>query len=438
MAWQKPSIFVVGAVVLSAILLQAGNGLLITLIPLRMTEGGLPATDVGLVATGYGVGFLAGCLVSTGLVRRVGHIRAFAALAAVMASGTLALHTSPDTILWVIVRATTGFCLAGLTTVIESWITERTPQHSRGSVLSMYLLSTKLAMGGGPLILGYGDIMGPGFLMLISVFCSLSLVPLTLTRGPSPSLPSTQRLTVVRLYRIAPAAVVGCVIVGLTNGAVIGLTPAYAASNGLDPTIIALMMAGLQVGGLAFQYPIGWISDRIDRRRVIALCAFAVMAVSAVLSILTTAPPLVQVALFGAWGGLSLSVYAVCVAHAADRAPRHLMVAMSSSLLLAWASGAVFGPAAASLAMQRFGAEGLFYYATATMALLTVFVLVRTQLREEHPEDDKEVFVSLPASSPLITHMDPRISDTATDDVVRDLEEEDTAETVPQNKDAGL
>jgi len=437
LSWQKPSIFVVGAVVLSAILLQAGNGLLITLIPLRMTQGGLPTTDVGLVATGYGIGFLIGCLFATKLVRSVGHIRAFAALAAVMASGTLALHITADLIVWIIVRGATGFCLAGLTTVIESWINERTPQSSRGSVLSMYLLSTKLAMGGGPLILGYGDIMGPAFLMLISAFCSLSLVPLTLTRGPSPSLPSTQRLTVPALYKIAPAAVVGCVVVGLTNGAVIGLTPAYAASINLNATTIALMMAGLQVGGLAFQWPLGWLSDRIDRRRVIAITAAAVALTSLAISFLTDMPAIVQIALFGAWGGLSLSVYAVCLAHAADRAPRNLMVAMSSSLLLAWAAGAVVGPALASYVMQQIGTQGLFYYATATMAALALFVLVRTQLRAEHPGTEKEVFVSLPASSPLISHLDPRISDDMAETATEDLGAGKTAETTDET-DAAL
>ncbi len=437
MSWQKPSIFVVGAVVLSAILLQAGNGLLITLIPLRMAQGGLPTTDVGLVATGYGIGFLIGCLFATKLVRRVGHIRAFAALAAVMASGTLALHITGDLAVWILVRGATGFCLAGLTTVIESWINERTPQSSRGSVLSMYLLSTKLAMGGGPLILGYGDIMGPGFLMLISAFCSLSLVPLTLTRGPSPSLPSTQRLTVPQLYGIAPAAVVGCVAVGLTNGAVIGLTPAYAASVELSATTIALMMAGLQVGGLAFQWPLGWLSDHIDRRRVIAITATAVALTSLAISFLTDAPAMVYIALFGVWGGLSLSVYAVCLAHAADRAPRNLMVAMSSSLLLAWASGAVVGPALASYVMERIGTQGLFYYATATMTALALFVLVRTLLRTEHPGAEKEIFVSLPASSPLISHLDPRISDDMAQSTAEGLGEGEDA-TKTDETDAAL
>ncbi|RVU34915.1 MFS transporter [Hwanghaeella grinnelliae] len=408
---RKPSIFIVGAVVLSAILLQGGNGILTILVPLRMTDSGLPATSVGFVGTGYAIGFLIGCIFATGLVRTVGHIRAYAALAAVMGTGILALTIDTNVFLYAGVRAATGFCMAGLTTVIESWINERTPSESRGNVLSIYMVVTKGAMAMGPLMLGYGDVNGPGFLMIICAFCSMSLVPMALTRGPSPNIPSLKRMGVTTLYKIAPAAIVGCVAIGLVNGAVISLVPTYATSIDLSPTTIAFIMAGMQLGGLAFQWPLGWMSDRMDRRLVIAFCALAVTVLSLTIVLLAGMPAIVQVALFWAWGGVSFSIYAICVSHAADRAPLDLMVAMSSSLLLAWAAGAVVGPTAASFMMTAIGPVGLFYYSATVMTCLLAFVLIRTRLRQAEPSASKTDFVGLPASSPVIQQMDPRMHD---------------------------
>jgi len=408
---RKPSILVVGAVVLSAILLQGGNGILTIVVPLRMTDAGLPATDVGFVGTGYAIGFLIGCIVATGLVRTVGHIRAYAALAAVMGTGILALVIDTNVFLYAGVRAATGFCMAGLTTVIESWITERTPAENRGNVLSIYMVVTKGAMAVGPLMLGYGDVNGPGFLMIICAFCSMSLVPMVLTRGPSPEIPPLKRLGVVTLYRIAPAAVVGCVAIGLINGAVISLIPTYASSIDLSPATIAVIMAGMQLGGLAFQWPLGWMSNRIDRRLVIVFCAFMVMVLSLAVVFSAGMPELVQVTLFSIWGGIAFSIYAICVSHAADRAPLDLMVAMSSSLLLAWAAGAVVGPTAASFTMKAVGPSGLFYYSAAVMICLIAFVLVRTRVRRADPQESKQDFVGLPASSPVIGQLDPRMHD---------------------------
>lgn len=396
---------------MSAVLLQGGNGILTIIVPLRMTDVGLPATDIGFVGTGYAVGFLIGCIFATGLVRTVGHIRAYAALAAVMGTGILALTIDTNVFLYAGVRAATGFCMAGLTTVIESWITERTPPEKRGNVLSMYIVVTKGAMATGPLMLGYGDINGPYFLMVICAFCSMSLVPMALTRGPSPDIPPLKRLSVVTLYKIAPAAIVGCVAIGLVNGAVISLVPAYASSINLSPATIAVIMAGMQFGGLAFQWPLGWLSDRVDRRFVIAFCATAVTVLSLGLVFVSGMPEIVQIVLFCAWGGVAFSIYAICVSHAADRAPLDLMVAMSSSLLLAWAAGAVVGPTAASFTMRMIGPSGLFYYASVVMVCLIAFVLIRTRLRRAEPKESKTDFVGLPASSPVIPQMDPRMHD---------------------------
>jgi len=153
------------------------------------------------------------------------------------------------------------------------------------------------------------------------------------------------------------------------------------------------------------------MSNRIDRRLVIVFCAFMVMVLSLAVVLSAGMPELVQVTLFSIWGGIAFSIYAICVSHAADRAPLDLMVAMSSSLLLAWAAGAVVGPTAASFTMKAVGPSGLFYYSAAVMICLIAFVLVRTRVRRADPQESKQDFVGLPASSPVIGQLDPRMHD---------------------------
>lgn len=436
---QRPNAYLaVSAVIVGMTLLQAGNGILITLLPLRMTAAGLAAIDVGIVATGYSLGFLIGCLLAPPLVRMVGHIRAFAALAAIAAVATLSFTIKVDTFVWAASRCLMGYAMAGMMTAVESWISERTPSEMRGRVFSTYMIAIKLAMGGGPLLLSFGDIMGPGFFMLISALFSLSLLPIALTRGPSPALPPLKRLSVMELYRIAPAGVVGCTAIGLINGAVSSMTPVYGASLGLATAAVAGLMAAMQLGSLVIQYPLGWLSDRIDRRHVIIGVGVAMMLIAAGLGFAHEAPRAYLNLMFALWGGASLSAYAVCLAHTADRARPDQMVGMSSSLLLAWAIGSAIGPALASVAMDHVGPGGLFHYAAAVAFVFVAFVLYRTTRRAAQPPGEREPFVTLPPPpGPLSSTLDPRLSEEAVRSAMDDLAAKD-GETPDDDEDAAM
>lgn len=425
----------VSAVILSMVFLQAGNGILITLMPLAMGAAGISTAEIGIVATTYSVGFLIGCVGAPHIIRRVGHIRAFAAFAAMFSILCLALSIDVNTITWSICRGCIGLCMAGLMMVSESWVSERTPKASRGRVFSAYMLATKIGLGGAPLLLGLGSIEGPGFFMLISAFLSLSLIPIAMTKGPSPQLPPMVRLNIREFYRIAPAGVVGCVALGMISSAVFSIMPVYAASQGLQPIMVAGLMTAMQLGSLIVQWPIGWLSDRFDRRYIIVgLCSFIVV-ISIILAVVTDVSIQILYALFAVYGGAAMTVYAVCIAHTADRAKPELMVAMSSSLLFAWSIGGIIGPTAAATVMELIGPGGLFFFTATVSALFVAFVLYRIRERDAVPEDERDAFVSLPPQpGPLTSQMDPRMSEEAVKFAVDALKTTPTASTASNHE----
>ena len=401
-------IFALLAIVAGAFLLQAANGWLGLLVPAELGRVGYPATVVGIVVTAHSVGFFVGCFVSPRLIRRIGHIRAFSALAAAAAVGALAFSLATEPVLWTALRLLTGFCSAGLFNIAEAWIAAQTPSEFRGRVLSLYMISNKLAVAGGQLLLAGGGI-DTTFFLFASAFYSLSLIPVATTSAATPNPPRLLTLGVRRLFRIAPAGVVGCFGAGLINTAMTGVLPLYAVASGLGIGRVAVLLALMQAGSLFMQWPLGWMSDRIDRRTIIAGSALAVAVISALLAVLASASIWLLYFLSLLWGGFALSIYALCLAHAGDFAEPQDMVPLSSSLLLTWATGSIAGPALATVAMQVFGPSGLFWYCGVASLILAAFVGWRMTRRRARPPEERDPFVGpLAATTPAATALDPR------------------------------
>lgn len=371
------SYLTVAAIIVGIGIVQFANGIIQNVLPLHMTVAGFPPTAVGLMVTAHPLGFLAGCVLVPRMVRSVGHIRAFTVFAAATAITTLAFAIATNTALWASLRLSTGFCSAGLFTVAESWLNDQAPGAMRGRVIGAYMLTQKLAFAGGALLLGLGDVRAPMFLMAGSAAYSLSLIPVALTRAPSPPVPKLVTLGMRRLYRIAPAAALGCAASGMVNTAVLNLTPVYGARLGLPVPAITVLMAALQVGSLVLQWPLGWLSDRMDRRYVIVGCSAAVALLSAVLALAGGASAGLLYGLFAIWGGFGLSIYGLCIGHANDGAEPEIRVALSSSLLFAWAAGGVAGPTVAAGAIDLLGPAGLFVFAATASTGFTLFVAWR-------------------------------------------------------------
>ncbi|CAO3408619.1 MFS transporter [Azospirillum largimobile] len=384
-------------VMAAAVLLQAGNGLLQALLPLRMQAQGLSATDIGMVASAYGVGFAAGCLAAPRVVRRLGFVRAYAGLAALMAILALALPLAGGSVGWVLLRALTGVGFAGLFTVIEGWIGAGAQDCNRGRLLAVYMVTTKLALMAGPLLLDPG---GDQPFRLLILLILLSVLPVAVTRPVRPALPTAVSLDLRGLFRLAPSALVGCFVVGVVTGTMIAFAPLYGLRTGLSEPAAAALLVALQGGSLLAQWPLGALSDRRDRRVVIAAVAATGAALSAGLALLPAGSPawLVWTG-FALWGSQVLCIYALCVAHACDVVPPGRIVPTVSSLLVVWAAGAMVGPVPGALLMDWVGPSGLFVYAAVGCTALAGFVLIRRAMRERDQVPGRPDFRPLPPDS---------------------------------------
>jgi len=400
----------VAAILAGITIVSLGQGVFATLVPIRLTEAGLSADRVGLVVAASAVGFLAGCLVVGRVIRLVGHIRAFSAFAAASCLAGLALPWTVGLPGWILLRLAMGFCSAGLFMITESWLNELTPRHLRGRILTSYVVVVMLALGAGQALLTVVDTRDVLPFVLASAAFTLALIPVTLTRSRHPSVPHRIRPILGKAYRNSPVGAVGCVVVGLVAATLQGVAPVWGVHRGFSTAEIATLMAATQIGGLLCQWPLGWLSDRIDRRWVI-LGAAACTIVAAVGSIAAGSGSFgLLIALFALWGGMAEAIYPLSVAHANDHARPTDYVPLAGTLLILWSVGSAAGPLAATVAMERFGPDALFVYVAVLVGAFAGFVLWRMACRGRVAAEEAEHFVGLAAgSSPAPAELDPRI-----------------------------
>ena len=399
----------IAALLLAVVILTLGNGLLGILIPFRAQGEGFSTLAIGLIGSGFFIGYALGCFGTPHLVRRVGHIRSFAVLAALFAVTTLLLVLLMHPLTWVFIRLLGGFCSAGLAMIIESWLNEKTDAANRGAVFSLYMILNFLGVTAGQFLLGSGDPSGIMLFMVATIFVLLSLVPVSLTLSPQPQPLTAVRLDLAGLYRTSPVALVGVLCIGLANSAYGAMGPAFAHTAGMTARDVALFMNAALVGGALLQWPLGWLSDRMDRRYVLLLvCLLGGLATLGLFATPASRHALLTLqALF--LGGFIFSTYSLCIAHANDHVSGHNFVTLSGSLLLVFAVGASFGPAAASLVMARFGAEYLFVYVGAVYLFFALFTLQRIITRAGAPEALRTAFLPTPVrTTPESYQLDPR------------------------------
>jgi MFS family permease len=398
----------VAAILMGIGLVSVGLGLLGTFLAVRLGMAKLDDLWIGVVVTGYPLGFLAGCLTARVPIDRVGAIRAFAALGGLMTAATLSFTLTTEPVAWTCLRIINGFCAAGLFTIAESWLNARTPPASRGAVLAAYMISDKLTYAIGQMLIEAADPAGPVLFAIAAIAFALCLVPVALTSQESPITGRAPGLSIVALFRVSPLGVVATFASGLINTTIISLAPIWASNHGLDTADIARFMTGLMLGGLVLQWPIGYLSDRIDRRRVLLGVALATTALAFVIAATGDAPADVLIALGALFGGACFAIYPLAVAHANDFADRSQAVQVSSGLLLSWAIGSVVGPPLASLLVARIGQSGLFVHATIVAALLVAFTLWRMARRAPVPNELQGKFVPLSQTAPAGRMLNPR------------------------------
>jgi len=383
----------------AVLLLELGSGLQGVLIPIRGELAGFPTTVIGGLGTAYYLGFVIGCLILPQTVRRFGHIRCFSALASIAASIALlhALFVLPS--VWLIFRVSIGFCFAGLFMVIESWLNDHATIQNRGRVLGAYMVATWLGVIGGKLLFSIALPNSFDLFAVASIAIGLSLVPIALTTAAAPAIPEPGRMGLRELYRTAPVGLVGCIIVGLANGAFWTFAPIYAQAWSSSSFGVSLFMSACVIGGALSQWPIGRFSDKVDRRWVIFVTCLAAAILGLLLAWQQTSSENVVLPLAGLFGATALSLYSVCVAHANDRADPATFVEVSSHLLLAFGLGAIIGPFLVGLLISEAGIESLFFFTASMHVALGVFVLARIKSLEPTPEEGRVVFAAhLPIS----------------------------------------
>jgi MFS family permease len=380
------SIIAVAPVLVAVFILIIGNGLVTTLVPLRgVIEGFSPAT-IGIIGSAYFVGMLGGTWLAPGIVRYAGHIRAFAALAAVAASAILGFALAVEPILWVALRCIVGFCLGVLYAVIEGWVNAKATDRNRGSMLGLYNVMNFAGSATGQQFL---NIASPRSFTLFSasaMFVVLALVPMALTRAEPPPLPAKGRLDIVGLARRSPIAVVGAVFVGLANGSLWSLVPAFMEHTGLGTTVVATFMTVLIVGSAGSPFPLGRLSDRVDRRWMIAvICGCAVLVELALLAVAANPVAWLLYPLAFAMGFFVPVLYPLIAAHANDRRNETGAVHLSSTLLFLYCLGAIIGPTLASFLMARLGDGALFLHNAVVHLLLGLYVIWRIKRKAPPP-----------------------------------------------------
>lgn len=363
-------------------LLLLGSGLLGTLLGVRGSIEGYGDLVLGLIMSGYFLGFFLGTFVAPTAIRRMGHIRAFSFFGALFACTVLlhAIHVEP--LAWGLLRVGTGVAVVALYTVIESWLNATADSAQRGRVFAVYMAVNLGALALGQQLLRVAPAESFMLFSLVAILVCAAMLPVLATRMAQPVMQPAARIGVRRLSRIAPAAAGGALFSGLTIGAFWGLGPVYAGRLGLGIDQVAVFMSITIVGGAVLQWPIGRLSDSGDRRSTLALACFgaAVAAGSAVA--ISGGPGAALYAVFFVYGGLSFAVYPVAVAHLLDHVPSDDLLPACSTILLLHGLGAAIGPAVAGFAMARYGAGAFPGYLMLVHLLLAVYVVGRLRVRK--------------------------------------------------------
>jgi MFS family permease len=378
----------VAALLIGVSILLTGQGLQGTLLPVRATLEAFSTISIGAMGAMYFLGFTIGCLRGGELVRRVGHARVFAAMTALASAVPLLHGLILNAWSWGIFRMLTGFCFAVLYVVIESWLNETATNENRGVIFSTYTVITLTVMAIGQMMLLIHDPSELYLFAIASILVSVAALPVALSVAPSPTIPETASIDIVRLFRISPAGTLGCLATGFANGAFWALAPVFTAGVSGDVSLAAWFMTAAVIGGAVAQWPLGYLSDKVGRRKI--QMAAAMLGATASLAIVFFAESMTPtgIAMLGAaWGAFAFPLYAISVAHTNDHADPSEYVMVSGGLLLMYGLGAIGGPFLASGLMTILGPAGLYGFAAGVHVLLIGYTIYRMLRRESAPSE---------------------------------------------------
>lgn len=404
------AILPVRSLLVATFMLMGGGGFLGPLISIRLEQAHVSALLIGLVATAYFAGLTLGSLRAERIIARVGHIRAFVAFVPVYSATSLIYAFHRDPALWTALRFVDGFCMAGVYVCVESWLNERSDLRTRGTVLASYMVALYCGEALGQFFINLGDADSAMPFMAASVLLSLSIIPIALTRILQPAVGERVPFALRRLYAVSPLGVVGATVNGVMIGAFYALGAVYVRRLGMGVSDAALFMSAVILGGVVLQWPLGLLSDRFDRRRVIVGCFAAAFIVAAALAAFGETR-FVLITLGAAFGGVAFVLYPLCVAHTNDHLSSGERIGASGGLVLAYSVGAAIGPLLGAIAMDASGTVGLFGFISLLAAVATFFAAWREWRGAAMPSARQQPFLTLPGTTPMSAALDPHATE---------------------------
>lgn len=408
------------SLICAAWFLHLATGILGIATPLGLRAMGLNSTGIGVIAALHAAGFMVGAAYAPSFISRVGNIRCFSAAAAICGIGALGFYLAPQTGSWTIIRLIQGTGFALMFSSVDSWLGTSVEPDKRGDILGLYNVIAKAALLIGPvLIIGYSA-LDPGNYILPGLFLAAALIPVCITRQVEPPPPELEAKSLRSMMRSAPSAAIGVFLAGVINTGTLALLPIFAetqAPSGEATRYAVWTFAAANIGGLLSQWPMGRLSDKMDRRTVVAGMALVAGGAALMLGLFSETAELPFLLVWLAlWGAGSLSFYGICIAHGVDRVRPTQVTQLMSGLLFVWAAGSVIGPVLSGLVMRtQLGPSGLFILAAGLLVVLTGVMLVR-RVSQAGPKDaDQEDWSQISPTSVARIDLDPRTPDTMED-----------------------
>ncbi|MEM8751442.1 MAG: MFS transporter [Pseudomonadota bacterium] len=412
------------ALLLGMFLLMIGNGLQGSLLGVRGDIEGFDPALLSYVISAYFVGFLGGSKLAPELIRKVGHVRVFAAMGSMISAAFILYPAVPDLIAWGLMRLLVGFCFSCVYVVAESWLNDASSNENRGKALSLYLIVQMMGIVTAQGALNFGDPAGYELFVFISVLVSLSFAPILLSVSPAPVYETAKPMTLGRLFRTSPLGVVGSVLIGAVFSALFGMASVYGTERGFTVAEISAFIAAIYFGGMVLQWPIGWISDRMDRRRLIVIVT-AVAAAGCAAGAFWGDEALVLYAIMFLIGGTVNPLYALLIAHTNDYLDHDDMAAASSGLVFVGGVGAIGGPVIVGQMMGALGPWAFFLYIMICMSAISVYGVYRSTRRASTPVEETSSYAAItPAAGPVAVEI---AQEYAIEQAAADEENEDVA-----------
>jgi MFS family permease len=389
------------ALLVGIVLIMLGNGMQFTLMGLRGDIEGFSAPELGIITSGYFAGFLAGARYSPVLIGRVGHVRVFGALGGLMSAGLIAFPLMSDPWSWTALRVLIGLCMSGIYVTAESWLNARSTNETRGKILSAYMICQTLGIIGAQWLLTLGDAATSVLFIGASILVSISFAPILLSVSPAPTITVSRPMSLKQLFSSSPLGAVGIFFLGGIYATQSGMGAVFGVQTGMTSDAISLFVAALFAGALVFQYPVGWLSDHVDRRKVI--CGAALIGAGfCILGFLARDSSFAFMSAAFIAGGMTTPLYALLLAYTNDYLTAEEMPGASGGLVFVFGAGAILGPLITGWMMNATGPYAFWSVLGVTFTVIAAYSAYRMTQRAQVPVEDTDSYISVvPGATPV-------------------------------------